>query len=61
MISYMDSVVKVWEDFEHYVTYDVGKPKHLREKPNIEKDSIRFESKQWSNCDLTTKLFISNT
>jgi hypothetical protein len=32
MVSYMDTMVKIWEDFEHYVTYDVWKPKHLRER-----------------------------
>ena len=33
VISYVEAIVKNWESFEHFVTYDAYKSKHLKERP----------------------------
>ena len=32
VISYVEAIVKIWESFEHFVTYDAYKSKHLKER-----------------------------
>jgi hypothetical protein len=59
MISYMDVVLKTLGRFHTFVHVQCLQTKASHKIIlNVEKDLIKLKSKQWSNYDLTTKLFV---
>ena len=55
MVSCMEDMVKNWEDFTHFFTYDVYKSKHLRGR--IVALSIKFEVKVTSEIVIWLQFF----
>ena len=55
MISHVETMVKIWESFAHFVTYDVYKSKHLKERlVALRMIQLDFETtvivKLWFDC-----------
>jgi hypothetical protein len=59
MISYDETMVKIWEGFAQVVMYAPYKSKHLwRRSIELRSSRPEFESKWWAILSLSSKLFV---